>query len=116
MRKKNVWFWFSTCILWISSFALIYLNMINAIQQKNLNPLFGIAIAIILIGILCMICMIKKVFHKIYSKLYPLGEKAEEWSQSRVVSSQKAYKTLRITTLCILVIALLLLVLSVFIS
>ena len=85
--------------------------MINAIQQKNLNPLFGIAIAIILIGILCMICMIKRVFHKIYSKLYPLGEKAEEWSQSRVVSSQKAYKTLRITTLCILV-----LVLSVFIS
>lgn len=80
MRNNKIGFWIVSCVLWIAVFILIGLNAIHTVRQNNFDPLFAIAIGIIFVGILCMVCLIKKVFHKIYAMLYSLGEKAEEWS------------------------------------
>ncbi len=112
MNKKQIWFWVSSCVLLVACVILIVFNVMHSINADYLNSLFGIAIAIFVVSIFCLIGTIKKLFYKFYSMVYSLVGKAEEWSGSRVVSVERAYKTLKVTILIVLSFTLLLLILS----
>lgn len=103
------------CFLVLLCSITIGINFAKLLKLSKIDELFIISGALFIVGILCLIFLIKKLFHWLYLKLNPIVYKAEEWAQAKVVSELKAYKSLRVTNITIFSIVLLLQIIEIII-
>lgn len=105
-RKIFISFIVLTGILVLGSAILTIINLIDIIRfpPEEMDLTFIVAAAFFVIGIGCLILLIKKLFHWFYKKTVPVVYNAEEWSQAKVASEKKAYKSLQITTIMVFLI------------
>ena len=116
MNKKSIWTLIVGSLLLLGNVALICYNAIETIPVNDMNATFIISLAFAAVGVIGLILLIKPLFHKFYTLFLPIVDNAEEWSQARVVSEKKAYRTLEIANIVILGLSLLLQVLAIFVS
>jgi len=82
-------------------------NIIHVIFCLNINKidvLFIVSTGFYIVGILCLIFLIKKIFHWFYNKMVPIVEDAEWLSQGGATSKRKAYNSLKIAIIVIFLI------------
>lgn len=91
----------------ISCSCLMVANIIHVIFCLNINKidvLFIVSTGFYIVGILCLIFLIKKIFHWFYNKMVPIVEDAEWLSQGGATSKRKAYNSLKIAIIVIFLI------------
>ena len=66
--------------------------------------IIGLIIALLItaiLGIGCLILLIKKLFHYLYIKIFPVVDNASDLANGKVVSEKRAYKNLKIMIIVI---------------
>ena len=61
-----------------------------------------------IVGVGCLVLLIKKLFHLFYRKVFPMVDNAADLANGNVVSEKRAYRNLKIMTICIFLIVVIL--------
>ncbi len=99
MVKKTVYIIFILVLLFVN----VFVNIWNIIYFSAIAML---ATAITIVGLLCCVFHIKKLFKFFYVKMLPTVEKSEIGVIYGVVSEKKAYRNLKVTTIIVLSVSL----------
>lgn len=97
-RKIFISYIILVCLLVFGSTTLTIINLIDIIRfpPEEVDLTFIIAVAFFIVGIGCLILLIKKLFHCFYKKTVPIVYNAEEWSQAKVASEKKPIKVYKL--------------------
>ena len=102
-RKIFISYIILVCLLVLCSTTLTIVNLIDIIRilPEKVDITFIFAVAFFVVGIGCLILLIKKLFHCFYEKIFPIVDDASDWANGKVVSEKKSYKNLKIMTVVI---------------
>ena len=109
-RKIFISYIILVCILVLGSAILTIINLIDIIRfsREEVNVTFISAVALFVVGIGCLILLIKKLFHNFYIKIYPIVDNASDLANGNVVSEKRSYKNLKILIIVIFLITIIL--------
>lgn len=98
------------CLLVLGSTTLTIINLIDIIRfpPEEVDLTFIIAVAFFIVGIGCLILLIKKLFHYFYIKIFPVVDNASDLANGKVVSEKRAYKNLKIMIIIIFLLSIIL--------
>ena len=98
------------CLLALGGTILTVINFIDIIRfpPKEVDLTFIVASAFFIVGVGCLVLLIKKLFHWFYRKVFPMVDNAADLANGNVVSEKRAYRNLKIMTICIFLIVVIL--------
>ena len=106
MNKKKAYY--SVFVFLLLSLNILFAYLYFFYFNLSCNLLFLITLAFFIVGILCLLLLIKKLFNWVYLKLYPLVDEASKVTFVEPVSARRAYKSLKVTIIILLTASLIL--------